>query len=175
MQDALLLRLTDDAGSVGSEDTTDEDEDMDEERGDLAVDVEEVRESREEEAEEDQEGSPRGPGPDNEEADSGEEADEIAEEVTPRPLRAIVPLELEEPPAHADPAQQADVSAECCSEDDLEEEGYGDCNICFSRPIQVVVVPCGHACMCRRCSRRVARCPICRQDVLRRQRLFMGK
>jgi len=155
MSNALLLRLDpDDAGSVGSEDTTDED---DEEEIPELLDGSTVE----------QEGEAEGV------SDAGEEV-EIAVEPQSEDVevgREMVPLEVE------GGEQTADECALCHSDEDGEPEdgGYGDCNICFSRPIQVVVVPCGHACMCRRCSRRVARCPICRQDVARRQRLFMGK
>ena len=47
------------------------------------------------------------------------------------------------------------------------------CVVCLDKRIQVVVIPCGHACMCRKCSFRVTKCPVCRLDIQAQQRFYM--
>ena len=46
------------------------------------------------------------------------------------------------------------------------------CCVCLSKPLQVVLIPCGHACVCRRCSRKLDKCPLCRLDIQATQRFY---
>lgn len=45
--------------------------------------------------------------------------------------------------------------------------------VCMDARVQCVFLPCGHACACRECARRMRRCPVCRVVVERRQKLFV--
>ena len=63
-------------------------------------------------------------------------------------------------------------STEAPPEDD-EPLSQRLCCVCLDRRIQVVVIPCGHACMCRKCSFRVHKCPVCRLDIQAQQRFYM--
>ena len=49
-----------------------------------------------------------------------------------------------------------------------------ECTVCMSARVQTVLIPCGHACLCRKCARRIRRCPCCRTVVERRQKLYLG-
>lgn len=50
---------------------------------------------------------------------------------------------------------------------------FDTCCICFNRTKDHAVVPCFHMCVCRACSERIQRCPICRGPVDRIQRIFV--
>ena len=47
------------------------------------------------------------------------------------------------------------------------------CVVCLSKPPQVVMIPCGHACVCRKCSRQLDTCPICRLEIQASQRFYL--
>jgi|Transcript_11831 hypothetical protein len=47
------------------------------------------------------------------------------------------------------------------------------CVVCKNRPPQVVLLPCGHACACRHCSRKLDTCPICQLEIKATQRFYL--
>ena len=47
------------------------------------------------------------------------------------------------------------------------------CTICYESPIEVTLVPCGHQCICERCSKKMGQCPMCRVRIEQRVRFFV--
>jgi len=52
-----------------------------------------------------------------------------------------------------------------------EEMPLPRCCICFASNV-AVVFNCGHMCACMGCSNRINQCPICRTNIVRRQRVY---
>lgn len=48
------------------------------------------------------------------------------------------------------------------------------CKICMEREIDCVLLECGHYLTCVTCGRKLAECPICRQNITRCVRTFKG-
>lgn len=48
-----------------------------------------------------------------------------------------------------------------------------ECAICLSSEADYVVLPCGHLALCGLCSQQVASCPICRENIESRHRVFL--
>ena len=52
------------------------------------------------------------------------------------------------------------------------------CSICLCSPLEILVNPCGHICLCEKCSENLAeidpKCPICRQKITNTQRVYLS-
>lgn len=51
--------------------------------------------------------------------------------------------------------------------------GRAKCVICFAKPEEIAVDPCGHLSMCKECSEKVQQCPVCRAPIEKRLRVFI--
>lgn len=59
--------------------------------------------------------------------------------------------------------------------EDGENNQENICIICLSQPRNCILLNCGHVCCCYTCYQALPqrRCPICRQDIVRVQQLFL--
>jgi len=46
------------------------------------------------------------------------------------------------------------------------------CVVCFGRERDHAIIPCYHMCVCRSCSERLHKCPICRGEVASVKRIY---
>lgn len=173
----LLIRIEgEDSGSVGSEDTACEEE-LEEVEERIEGTIERLRSSHGDfEGGGEEASSSLGSSPEvhetitataaaNMAADSGEQRPEEAAAAVPRPDALPVEVGGDEKWQQRSNAMQSYAG--------IGPLSNVDCVVCMIRPVQTVVVPCGHICLCRRCSRRLHRCPVCRKDIARRQRLYV--
>ncbi|NWU06740.1 LRSM1 ligase, partial [Cephalopterus ornatus] len=52
------------------------------------------------------------------------------------------------------------------------EERKSECVVCMEQEPQMIFLPCGHVCCCQSCCERLLSCPLCRQDISQRLRIF---
>ncbi|XP_053852153.1 E3 ubiquitin-protein ligase LRSAM1 isoform X2 [Vidua macroura] len=67
---------------------------------------------------------------------------------------------LEEPPGPAAPTAPP------------WDEKKSECVVCMEQEPQMIFLPCGHVCCCQGCCERLHSCPLCRQDIAQRIRIF---
>ncbi|KXS16804.1 hypothetical protein M427DRAFT_133880 [Gonapodya prolifera JEL478] len=73
------------------------------------------------------------------------------------------------------PGGSAEVAQSAGEGEDLENvEEAEDCVVCLSKKPSIILLNCGHYCLCESCSGELDRCPVCRQPIARRIRTFRG-
>eukprot|EP01061_Rhynchopus_euleeides_P033471 TRINITY_DN5611_c0_g1_i10.p1 TRINITY_DN5611_c0_g1~~TRINITY_DN5611_c0_g1_i10.p1 ORF type:complete len:403 (+),score=44.53 TRINITY_DN5611_c0_g1_i10:541-1749(+) len=55
---------------------------------------------------------------------------------------------------------------------DLDPEDPNTCKICYDSVINCVLLDCGHMCVCMGCAKRLRNCPMCRNVIRKRKRIF---
>jgi hypothetical protein len=56
----------------------------------------------------------------------------------------------------------------------VRKEKSSVCVVCLEKQREIVFVTCGHLICCQVCSGKVSLCPVCREDIQRRQRVFLS-
>ncbi|KAM5299915.1 E3 ubiquitin-protein ligase LRSAM1 isoform 5-T5 [Ctenodactylus gundi] len=72
------------------------------------------------------------------------------------------------PTAPPEPAELATPSA---PPTELEAQ-TSECVVCLEREAQMVFLTCGHVCCCQQCCQPLRTCPLCRQDIAQRLRIY---
>ncbi|NXX25858.1 LRSM1 ligase, partial [Nicator chloris] len=54
------------------------------------------------------------------------------------------------------------------------DEKKSECVVCMEQEPQMIFLPCGHVCCCQGCCERLHSCPLCRQDIAQRIRIFQS-
>ncbi|XP_019365947.1 PREDICTED: E3 ubiquitin-protein ligase LRSAM1 [Gavialis gangeticus] len=52
------------------------------------------------------------------------------------------------------------------------DERKSECVVCMEREAHVIFLTCGHVCCCQTCCEALRTCPLCRQDIVQRIRIF---
>ncbi|XP_025118143.3 E3 ubiquitin-protein ligase LRSAM1 isoform X2 [Bubalus bubalis] len=55
---------------------------------------------------------------------------------------------------------------------ELLEVQTSECVVCLEREAQMIFLNCGHVCCCQPCSQPLRTCPLCRQDITQRLRIY---
>ncbi|XP_026960608.1 E3 ubiquitin-protein ligase LRSAM1 isoform X5 [Sagmatias obliquidens] len=81
------------------------------------------------------------------------------------PQGEVLPTAPEELPEAVRP------SAPCA---ELEAQ-ISECVVCLEREAQMIFLNCGHVCCCQQCCQPLRTCPLCRQDIAQRLRIYHSR
>lgn len=78
-------------------------------------------------------------------------------------------LDILEPPAAP---QEAPKSVRPSAPPAELDTPTSECVVCLEREAQMVFLPCGHVCCCQQCCQPLRTCPLCRQEISQRLRIY---
>ncbi|KAB0406893.1 hypothetical protein E2I00_002022 [Balaenoptera physalus] len=55
------------------------------------------------------------------------------------------------------------------------EAQISECVVCLEREAQMIFLNCGHVCCCQQCCQPLRTCPLCRQDIAQRLRIYHSR
>ncbi|XP_063644316.1 E3 ubiquitin-protein ligase LRSAM1 isoform X3 [Pan troglodytes] len=89
------------------------------------------------------------------------DAARIQPELKP-PMGEVTPTAPQEPPESVRPsAPPAELEVQA-----------SECVVCLEREAQMIFLNCGHVCCCQQCCQPLRTCPLCRQDIAQRLRIY---
>lgn len=47
-----------------------------------------------------------------------------------------------------------------------------ECRVCLDKGVEIVFITCGHACCCEECSKSLETCPMCRERIARKIKIY---
>ncbi|XP_037849949.2 E3 ubiquitin-protein ligase LRSAM1 isoform X3 [Chlorocebus sabaeus] len=90
------------------------------------------------------------------------DAARIQPELKPPAGEVLTPTAPQEPPESVRPsAPPAELEAQA-----------SECVVCLEREAQMIFLNCGHVCCCQQCCQPLRTCPLCRQDIVQRLRIY---
>eukprot|EP00759_Apiculatamorpha_spiralis_P008599 PhF_6_TR15535/c0_g1_i1/m.24155 len=90
-----------------------------------------------------------------------------------RPLRSSARPSEVAPLVSTEEVYGQELDTEVCAEESEvpPPEDAANCVVCLDAKIDCVILPCGHLCCCRPCSKHMRICPICRNPISERKRI----
>ncbi|XP_063491871.1 E3 ubiquitin-protein ligase LRSAM1 isoform X3 [Symphalangus syndactylus] len=90
------------------------------------------------------------------------DAARIQPELKPPTGEVVTPMAPQEPPESVRPsAPPAELEVQA-----------SECVVCLEREAQMIFLNCGHVCCCQQCCQPLRTCPLCRQDIAQRLRIY---
>ena len=88
-----------------------------------------------------------------------------------QPQQQPIPQQIEQPQQIPEKSNQSKFEEE--NNDSIDKD---DCIVCYSKKKEVVLIPCGHICLCFECSKEIQSkkptCPYCRANFIQIVKIY---